>query len=764
MNCTASDFTYGFHLVNSFSDTLKNNNATGNGNTYGWGSYGGAGFDLKGSSFNTLTGNTANENGGAGTALESSSDNNTLTGNIAGGNAFFGLQVDTYSSYNKISGNIANGNDGYGVITVRIDSNAPSVPLLNVDGRNYTSDLRGSVTFLASQGEAHYVKVNTPTTASHGTRFLFSLWYGDGLMQPSRMINSTGDLYFRIVMKPQYLVVLSSSYGEPIGEGWYDAGSHTNASIPLLIDQGNQTRRVFTGWYENGILVGPIRYQLVVQAPSLLVAGWKTQYFVNVSSSFSKAQGTGWYDAGSKAEITISGTSIPIDLFTSKEFAGWKGDASGTSANLTITVDAPKNVTAVWVDDYARAYLLLGALGAMALLVAAKFRRRLDKMPHARVVKSGFVFIIIAGSLVAGVASFSFFAGKSTLSQTSSTLSQTSSTLPNGPLHPNVLLECPTGKYLAEHDCVSTCPVGFNPVPYALDLVVDSVCMSTDGQPVSLNDLAGRQVSPDNGTTLYLVVPDVPLKKLDITGKAHNAIVWLPVSQSVLDALATATTIPKVTTEVATLGDRVGYTFTILKINPNNVSGDYSPPYPVCCFHVAKTIQVGDDIGVLCEGQSERLASINFRNQSAVFIRTIGLRAYGCPVCLSGDTYIDTPEGQVNVKNMTREMPVWTMDRFGNRVIGQVLDVRSTPFPVNAGVIHIVLADGRQVFASPGHPTADGRTFGQLKIGDRLDNSTVALAEPVSYAQSYTYDLLPSGDTGFYWASGILVGSTLALP
>src|SRR3989442_783087 len=30
------------------------------------------------------------------------------------------------------------------------------------------------------------------------------------------------------------------------------------------------------------------------------------------------------------------------------------------------------------------------------------------------------------------------------------------------------------------------------------------------------------------------------------------------------------------------------------------------------------------------------------------------------------------------------------------------------------------------------------------------------------HAQPYTYDLLPSGDTGFYWANGILVGSTLA--
>jgi hypothetical protein len=29
------------------------------------------------------------------------------------------------------------------------------------------------------------------------------------------------------------------------------------------------------------------------------------------------------------------------------------------------------------------------------------------------------------------------------------------------------------------------------------------------------------------------------------------------------------------------------------------------------------------------------------------------------------------------------------------------------------------------------------------------------------YAGTTTYDLRPSGDTGFYWANGILIGSTL---
>jgi hypothetical protein len=34
--------------------------------------------------------------------------------------------------------------------------------------------------------------------------------------------------------------------------------------------------------------------------------------------------------------------------------------------------------------------------------------------------------------------------------------------------------------------------------------------------------------------------------------------------------------------------------------------------------------------------------------------------------------------------------------------------------------------------------------------------------ERVAYAEPETYDVLPAGATGCYWANGILVGSTLA--
>jgi hypothetical protein len=105
-------------------------------------------------------------------------------------------------------------------------------------------------------------------------------------------------------------------------------------------------------------------------------------------------------------------------------------------------------------------------------------------------------------------------------------------------------------------------------------------------------------------------------------------------------------------------------------------------------------------------------------------------------------------------------MSVWTLNSAGHRQAGVVLEVGSTPAPAGHAVVHLALADGRQVWVSPGHPTADGRRVGDLAPGQAFDGSRVVVADRVPYSGS-TYDLLPSGPTGAYWADGVLLISTL---
>jgi Hint domain-containing protein len=132
-----------------------------------------------------------------------------------------------------------------------------------------------------------------------------------------------------------------------------------------------------------------------------------------------------------------------------------------------------------------------------------------------------------------------------------------------------------------------------------------------------------------------------------------------------------------------------------------------------------------------------------------------------CPICLTRGTLIDTPDGPVSVEVLRVGDVVWTLDGAGHRVAQPLVRVGSTPVPESHEVVHLVLADGRAAWVSPGHPTSDGRQVGQLQAGDAYDGSSVVSAERALYDGGRTFDILPASSTGVYWANGILLGSTL---
>ncbi len=77
-------------------------------------------------------------------------------------------------------------------------------------------------------------------------------------------------------------------------------------------------------------------------------------------------------------------------------------------------------------------------------------------------------------------------------------------------------------------------------------------------------------------------------------------------------------------------------------------------------------------------------------------------------------------------------------------------------------MVRATLANGSVLEISAPHPTADGRRFGDLLVGDELGGIPIVAAEIVPYGHDATYDILPASDSGTYFAGGALVGSTLA--
>jgi hypothetical protein len=133
----------------------------------------------------------------------------------------------------------------------------------------------------------------------------------------------------------------------------------------------------------------------------------------------------------------------------------------------------------------------------------------------------------------------------------------------------------------------------------------------------------------------------------------------------------------------------------------------------------------------------------------------------GCPACICAapDTPIATPFGERPIADLAPGDLVYSVDGEAIRAV-PVRDVKRRPAEGHA-VPRVVLANGRVLEISAGHPTADGRTFGQLRAGSELDGSAILEVHYVPYRDAFTYDILPASSTGTYFAAGALIGSTL---
>lgn len=133
-----------------------------------------------------------------------------------------------------------------------------------------------------------------------------------------------------------------------------------------------------------------------------------------------------------------------------------------------------------------------------------------------------------------------------------------------------------------------------------------------------------------------------------------------------------------------------------------------------------------------------------------------------CPICLSGSVRIDTPNGAIAVQELRQGMRVWTANSTGQREVAVILQTVRRVVPNGVLLIHLVLADGRELFVSAGHPMFNGQPIGELQIGDILDGARVVSTELRPLEDNATYDILPSGTTKAYWANGVLLKSTLS--
>jgi hypothetical protein len=132
----------------------------------------------------------------------------------------------------------------------------------------------------------------------------------------------------------------------------------------------------------------------------------------------------------------------------------------------------------------------------------------------------------------------------------------------------------------------------------------------------------------------------------------------------------------------------------------------------------------------------------------------------GCR-CLPPDARVLTPTGQIEISKLRHGDAVTTLSADGQRVRATVLRVARQQIVTAHQMVVLRLEGGRTTRGSAAHPLADGRTLGQLRVGDRVDASTVVSVSRAPFAGDATWDVLPSGETGAYLIDGIPLKSTL---
>jgi hypothetical protein len=140
---------------------------------------------------------------------------------------------------------------------------------------------------------------------------------------------------------------------------------------------------------------------------------------------------------------------------------------------------------------------------------------------------------------------------------------------------------------------------------------------------------------------------------------------------------------------------------------------------------------------------------------------TSGTCPLGCVLCACAapDTPIATPDGERPIASLAVGDLVYSIDGAAIKAV-PVRYVAKNPV-TNHEVVRVVLDTGALLEISAEHPTADGRSFGDLVAGARLDAATVREVRRVPYAHPHTYDILPASETGVYFAGGVAVASTL---
>jgi len=179
----------------------------------------------------------------------------------------------------------------------------------------------------------------TPYAGGTGIRYICTGHLGTGNLtdglETSVSFVITVDSSVTWLWQTQYYLTIDSTYGAPVGAGWYNSGTTANWSVTSPWPGGTGIQYV----------ADSASGSILMDSAKTVTVTWTTQYQLTTTASppeggtITRNPNATWYNPGASVELTAAAN----EGYT---FTNWSGDLIGTTNPQSLTMDAPKSVTA----------------------------------------------------------------------------------------------------------------------------------------------------------------------------------------------------------------------------------------------------------------------------------------------------------------------------------------------------------------------------------------------------------------------------------
>ncbi len=224
-----------------------------------------------------------------------------------------------------------------------------TAPILNSNGVDYGS--LPCLIWVTSGTPLSFSYSSTIACSDTGEQFAFSN------VNASSPLTISAPVTITATYGVQYYLTVSSPYGSPTGQGWYNIGASASFGATSPTSGGAGVQYLLSSWTgsNSGAYNGSASsYSVTMNDAITETASWTTQYYLTVDNGGTGiASGSGWYDSGSIAQVVISSDIISEGVGAQCVFAGWTGDASGSGLTSDgITMNSAETATASWTTQY----------------------------------------------------------------------------------------------------------------------------------------------------------------------------------------------------------------------------------------------------------------------------------------------------------------------------------------------------------------------------------------------------------------------------